>query len=604
MRWFRRFTLPAAVTCIPPLVSGESSLEPTAAELDVLIATTMQGWKVPGASVAIVRGDQVFLAKGYGYRDLEQKKPATEKTLFRLASVTKSFTAAGVTALVTQGKLEWNKPVRDYLPEFRLYDENLTVRVTPVDLLSHRTGLPRHDALWYFNRDLSREDLIHRLRYLEPSKDLRETYQYNNLMFLTAGYLTERVLNTTWEEAIRKLIFQPLSMTASTFTIEAMDKSSDHAAPYQKDKREIVQRVPHYTGNNVAPAGQINSNAEEMGRYVLMLLNSGSFAGKQVLSKAAVQKMTTAQMVVSGPADPRYPELGDSAYGLGLSVSSYRGHRLVHHGGAIDGYRSNLALLPEDKVGVVVLSNLGEVGFVNAITFDLFDRLLGLPARDWSRRFIEDERKGKAAQKAAQEEAEDKGYTARKSGTQPSHPLTEYAGQYEHPGYGTVRIEQLGEALSVRYGSLNTGLNHFHYDTFEFVTNPVAEDKSTLSFEADLAGEITSLSIPLEPLVPTIVFQRMADPEMRTREFLSPLVGAYELGASIWDVVLREDGVLQLRMQTGQVQVFDLEPVRGTTFRIKERTGWSLEFKKDSKGAVAEAVFHQPGSSSVIKRKP
>lgn len=596
MRWFRRLTLAAAVAFIPPVVSGESPPEPNAAELDALITATMRDWKVPGASLAIVRGDRVFLAKGYGYRDLEQKKPATEKTLFRLASVTKSFTAAGVAALVTQGKLEWNEPVRDYLPEFQLYEENLTARVTPVDLLSHRTGLPRHDFLWYFNRDLSREALIHRLRYLEPSKDLRETFQYNNLMFLTAGHLTGRVLNTSWEEAVGKLIFQPLSMSASTFTVEAMEKSRDHALPYQKDQQEKVQRVPHYTGNNIAPAGQINSNAEEMGRYLLMLLNGGSFEGKQVLSKADVQKMISAQMVVSAP-DPRYPELGDSAYGLGLSVSSYRGHRLVHHGGAIDGYRSNLALLPEDKVGVVVLSNLGRVGFATALTYDLFDRLLGLPPSGWSGRLLEDERKGKAAQ----DEAEGKGYTVRKTGTRPSHPLPDYAGYYEHPGYGTVKIEQSSDTLKLRYGFLNTDLNHFHYDTFELVWDPVSQDKLTLQFAADLAGEISSLSIPMEPLVPAIVFQRVADPRMRTREFLSPLVGTYELGALIVDVVLREDGVLQARTPTGQV--FDLEPARGTTFRIKQRTGWSLEFKKDSQGAVSEAVFHQPGSSSVMKRK-
>ncbi len=597
MRWLRSFTLFAALTSIPPTVYGETPPEPNAAELDALITATMQDWKVPGASVAIVRGDRVVMAKGYGYRDLEQKKPATEKTLFRLASVTKSFTAAGVAALVTQGKVEWNKPVRDYLPEFQLKEENLAARVTPVDLLAHRTGLPRHDALWYFNRDLSREELIRRLRYLELSKDLRETYQYNNLMFLTAGHLTGSVLNTSWEEAIRKLIFQPLSMAASTFTVEAMEKSTDYASPYGKDKHENVQRVPHYTGNNVAPAGQINSNAAEMARYVAMLLDGGSFGGRQVLSKADVQKMTTAQIVVSGPPDPRYPEFGDSAYGLGLIVSGYRGHRLVHHDGAIDGYRSNLALLPEDRVGVVVLSNLGGVGFVSALTYDLFDRLLGLPSHDWSRRFLEDERKGKSAQ----DEAEGKGYTARKTGTQPSHPLTEYAGHYEHPGYGKVRIEQSGETLNVRYGSLTTSLSHFHYDTFEFVADPVSEEKSTLRFETDLAGEIASLSIPMEPLVPAIVFQRVADPQMRTREFLAPLVGAYELGALNLDVTLREDGVLQLRTPAGRV--FDLEPTRGTTFRIKERTGWSLEFKRDSKGAVAEAVLHQPGSSSVMKRK-
>jgi len=598
MRWFRRFTLAAVVAFLSPVVSGESPPEPNPAALDALVTTTMQDWKVPAASVAIVRGDRVFLAKGYGYRDVEQKRPATEKTLFRLASVTKSFTAAGVAALVTQGKVEWNKPVRDYLPEFQLLEESLTARVTPVDLLAHRTGLPRHDALWYFNRDLSRDELIRRLRYLEPSKDLREAYQYNNLMFLAAGQLTGRVLSTSWEEAIRRLIFQPLSMTASTFTVEAMEKSTDYASPYGKDKHENVQRVPHYTGNNIAPAGQINSNAAEMARYVAMLLNGGSFGGRQVLSKADVQKMTTAQIVVSGPPDPRYPEFGDTAYGLGLVVASYRGHRLVHHDGAIDGYRSNLALLPENGVGVVVLSNLGGVGFVSALTYDLFDRLLGLPPRDWSRRFLEDERKGKSAQ----DEAERKGYTARKTGTQLSHPLPDYAGHYQHPGYGAVRIEQSGDTLSVRYGSLSAGLCHFHYDTFEFVADPVSEEKSTLRFETDLAGDIASLSIPMEPLVPVIVFQRVADPQMRTREFLVPLVGAYELGALIVDVVLREDGVLQARTPTGQI--FDLEPARGTTFRIKGRTGWSLEFKRDSKGAVPEAVLHQPGSSSVMKRKP
>lgn len=597
MRWLHCLTLAAAVVFTPAIASGDNLPEPNAAQLDALITATMQDWKVPGASVAIVRGDQVLLTKGYGYRDLEQKQPVTQKTLFRLASVTKSFTAAGIAALVTQGKLQWDSPVRDYLPDFRLYDEDLTARVTPVDLLSHRTGLPRHDAVWYYNRDLSREELIHRLRYLEPSKDLRETFQYNNLMFLAAGHLTGRALNTSWEEAMRKLIFQPLSMTASNFTLEAMESSRDHASPYQKDKQERVQRIPHYTGSNVAPAGQINSNAEEMGRYLLMLLNEGSFEGKQVLSQADVQKMMTAQMVVSG-ADARYPELGDSAYGLGLGVSSYRGHRAVQHGGAINGYRAHLALLPEDEVGVVVLSNLDGVGFVNAVAFDLFDRLLGLPPSDWSQRFLEDERKGRAAQT----EAEGKGYTARKSGTRPSHPLSDYPGHYEHPGYGTVRIEPAGKALSLRYGFLNTNLDHFHYDTFEFVTDPVSEDKSTLRFETDLAGEIASLSTPMEPLVPAIIFQRVADPQMRTREFLSSLVGAYELGASNWDVVLREDGVLQLQTQAGQV--FDLEAVRGATFRIKERTGWSLEFKKDSSGAVTEAVFHQPGSSSVMKRKP
>lgn len=598
MRRLHYFSLAVVVAVLPSSVSGQSSPEPTVAELDALIATTLQDWKVPGASVAIVRGDQALLVKGYGFRDVENRLPATEKTLFRLASVTKSFTAAGVAALATQGKLDWSKPVREHLPEFRLSREELTAGVTPLDLLSHRTGLPRHDAIWYYNRDFTREDLIHRLRYLEPSKDLREAYQYNNFMFLTAGYMTGRILNTSWEDAMRELIFKPLGMSTTNISIEAMEKHRDHAEPYQKDKKEVVQKVPNYPGSNLAPAGQINSNAEEMSRYLSMLMNGGVFEGRQLLARADVQKMTTAQMVVSGPPDPRYPELGDSAYGLGLSITGYRGHRMVHHGGALDGFRANLAFLPEGKIGIVVLSNLGRVGFVTALTYDLFDRLLGLPARDWSKRFLDDERKGKAAQ----DEAEGKGYSTRKTGTKPSHPLPEYTGYYEHPGYGVVRISEGGEGLSVRYGFLDTALNHFHYDTYECVTNPVTQDKLTLRFETDLDGEIASLSVPMDPLAPAIVFKRVADPEMRTRAFLTPLTGKYELGATVLDVVLREDGILKLHQPSGLA--LELEPVRGTTFRIKERTGWSLEFKRDAKGEVNEAVLHLPGSSSVLKRKP
>ncbi len=594
----RCFALIFLFAFISPASRSDSPPDLNTTELDALITATMRDWKVPGAAIAIVRGDDVLLAKGYGLRDVTERKPVTEKTLFRIGSVTKSFTAAGVAALVTQGRVEWNRPVHGYLPEFQLYRDDLTARVTPLDLLCHRTGLPRHDALWYFNRDLSRKQLIHRLRYLEPSKDLRETFQYNNFMFFTAGYLTGRMLNTSWEQAVRALILDPLAMTATTISIADMERNPDHALPYQKDKQEVVQQVPQFSSDSLAPAGMINSNAEEMGRYLSMLMNGGRFDGKQVISEADVRKMTTAQMVVSGLSDPRYPELGVNAYGLGLLVGDYRGHRLVTHGGALDGYRANLAFLADEGIGIVVLSNLGQVQFVNALTYDLLDRLLGLPARDWSQRYLDDERKGKAADT----EAEAKGYTVRKSGTKPSHPLADYTGHYEHPGYGRVQVDQTGKNLNVRYGSLSTALNHFHYDVFEFVTDPVAQDKLTLRFETDLDGEITSLIIPMEPLVPAIVFKRVADPQMRTRAFLEPLTGQYELGATLFNIVLRGDGVLQALQANGQV--FELEPVRGRTFRVKERPGYLLEFKKGKDGAVTEAALHVPGSSSVMKRKP
>lgn len=594
MRILRLLGLVMIVVAAP--VAAESSAPPDNAELEALIERVRQEWKVPGAAVAIVRGDQPILVKGFGYRDLEKKQPATGNTLFRIGSVTKSFTAAGVAALVTQGKLEWGQPVREALPEFRLYNDDLTARVTPVDLLSHRTGLPRHDSIWYYNRDWSRENLIGRLRHMEPSKDLREAFQYNNFMFLAAGYLTGRTLETSWEDAVRKLIFEPLSMTATNISLEQMEKNRDHAVSYLKDKQDAVQKTPSYAFGGIAPAGMINSNAEEMGRYLSMLMNDGRYKGAQVLARADVQKMTTAQMTV-GPSDPRYPELGGNAYGLGLSVTSYRGRRMVHHGGAIDGFRAHLVFLPEEKLGVVVLSNLGRVNFVTAVSHELLDRLLVLPAVNWSKRYLSDEQTAKAAQ----DEADSKGYSPRRSGTQPSHALADYAGHYEHPGYGTVRVEQVGAQLKVNYGHLDTALNHFHYDSFEFITEPTSQSKMRLRFETDAEGEIASLSAPMEPLVAPIVFTRVADPRMREQSFLKTLTGKYTLGNAVFDVVLREDGALLLTQSSGQT--LELQPLRGSTFRVKDRAGWSLEFKRAQDSAVSEAVLHVPGASSILKRK-
>ncbi len=582
---------------VPSPAVAQRQARPDNAELEAIVQETMREWNVPGAAVAIVRGEQPLLVRGFGYRDLANKKPVTERTLFRIGSITKSFTAAGVAALVSQGKLEWDEPVREALPELRLYSDELTAGVTPVDLLSHRTGLPRHDAIWYYNRDWSRENLMGRLRYMEPSKDLREAFQYNNFMFLAAGYLTGQVLDTSWEEAIRDLIFEPLSMTATNVSLDAMEQNRDHALSYLKDKQDMVQKAPSYAFDGLAPAGLINSNAEEMGRYLSMLMNDGRYKDQQVLAKADVQKMTTAQMVV-GPSDPRYPELGDSAYGLGLLVTNYRGRRLVHHGGGLDGFRAHLAFLPQEKLGIVVLSNLGRNNFVIAVSQALFDHFLGVPDGNWAERYLSDEKTAKAAQ----DEAESKGYSPRKSGTQPSHALADYAGHYEHPGYGTVRIEQAGDQLTVRYGSLDTALEHFHYDSFEFITEPVSQSKLRLRFETDAEGEIASLSAPLEPLVAPIVFIRIADPRMREPAFLRPLTGKYALGNTIFEVVLREDGQMLVVQPNGQTLY--LEPMRGTTFRIKDRAGWSLEFKRATDaGAINEAVLHVPGASSVLKRK-
>ncbi len=565
------------------------------AGLDEFVAQEMKNWKVPGVAVAVVKDGQVILSKGYGSRDMEKQLPVTPQTLFAIGSITKSFTVTALGLLADEGKLDWDKPVREYLPEFRLYDQVASEHMTPRDLVTHRSGLPRHDALWY-NSTFTRREMVERLRYLEPSKDFRSTWQYNNLMFLTAGYLAGQLAGTSWEELVRARIFAPLGMTGSNFSVSDSEKSSDFAQPYATVKEEI-KKIPFRGIDEMAPAGAINSNVEDMSRYLLFHLNQGKYEGKQLLSAANAQQMQSPQMVIQGPL--RYPEIGHAAYGMAFVVSSYRGHKMVQHGGAIDGFIALLTFLPQDNLGVVVLTNSTVRQLPNVITYNVFDRLLGAEPAPWSARLKEQQKKDEESE----EEAKKKGYTPRKEGTQPSHPLADYAGDYEHPGYGvaTIAVADNGE-LKFTFNRMTSPLKHFHYDVFEVPEDPLDPfEKTKVQFLMSVNGDIDRVLVPLEPNVKEIVFTRRAEKKMRERSFLEPLAGEYTLGATTVSVTLKGEDTLVL-VVPGQPP-YELVPARGLTFDLKGLTGFSLEFKKDAAGAVTEAVFYQPNGTFVAKRK-
>jgi len=564
--------------------------------LDEFVAATMKDWKVPGVAVAVVKDGQVIYSRGHGYRDLEQQWPVTPRTLFAIGSITKSFTVTALGMLADEGKLDWDKPVREYLPEFRLSDPVAGERMTPRDLVTHRSGLPRHDALWY-NSTFTRRELVERLRYLEPSRDFRTTYQYNNLMFLTAGYLAGRLAGTSWEDLVRARIFAPLGMTGSNFSVTDSQQSPDFAQPYTTVKEE-VKKIPFRGIDEMAPAGSINSNIEDMTRYLLFHLNQGKAGDRQLLSANNAQQMQSPQMVIPGAL--RYPELGHSAYGMAFVVSSYRGHKLVQHGGAIDGFIALLSFLPQDNVGVVVLTNSTARPPTSIITYQVFDRLLGMAPVDWNARFLEDRKKSEESE----EEAKKKGYTPRKEGTQPSHPLADYAGDYEHPGYGILRIEVADDkkGLKFTYNRMTSPLRHFHYDVFEVPENPLDPfEKGKVQFLMSVNGDIDRVLVPLEPNVKEIVFTRRAEEKMRQRSFLEPLTGDYLLGAVTVSVTLKGEDTLILTVP-GQPP-YELAPARGLTFDLKSLTGFSVEFKKDAAGVVTEVVFYQPNGTFVAKRK-
>lgn len=602
---FHRFTpilLAALLVAVPAMAQTKAATSSPSAQaqvakspldgLDAFVADAMKQWNVPGMAVAVVQDGKVTYAKGYGYRDVEKQLPVTTKTLFAIGSITKSFTVTLLGQLADEGKLDWDKPVREYLPTFHLYDPVATEHMTPRDLVTHRSGLPRHDLLWYGN-GFTRKELFDRLRYLEPSKDFRSTYQYQNLMFMTAGVLASQVSGQPWEQMIRERIFAPLGMNPSNLSVTDSQKSADFALPYV-ERKEQIKLVPFRNIDQIGPAGSINSNAEDMARYVLLHLQKGKHEGKQILSEAQAAAMQTPQMVVPGALP--YKEVGHSQYGMGLGVGVYRGHKVVSHGGGIDGFTALLTFLPQDGIGMIILTNCGGSALPTVVARNIFDRLLGLDPIPWAERFKEQVKK----QKASEEEAKKKGYTPRREGTQPSHDLQEYAGEYEHPGYGIARVDREGEALKLTYYTLSAPLKHYHYDIFEVPDDPaLAFDGLKVSFFTNVKGEIGSLSAPLEPNVKDIVFTRRG--EKKERAELEPLVGEYALGATTVKVELQKDDKLTLTLP-GQ-PTYELAPTKGLGFDIKGLNGYSVEFKKDDADRIVEMVFFQPNGTFVAKKK-
>lgn len=560
---------------------------------DEFVNTTIQDWKVPGVAIAIVKDGEVLLSRGYGKRDLAQSLDVTPKTLFSIGSATKAFTTMALGMLADEGKLDWDTPVKHYLPTFKLYDSFATERMTPRDLVTHRSGLPRHDLLWY-GSERTRKELFDHLQYLEPTKDLRAVWQYQNLMYMVAGYLAGEIAGASWEEFVQKRIFDRLGMNSTLFSTTQGQQTADFSLPYMEQKDE-VKLIPFYEEQwAVGPAGSIVSNVADMSKWVLLHINKGKYEGDQVISTGQLAQMHAPQMVIGDAA--QYPEMLASSYGLGWFVVPYRGHTMIHHGGNIDGFSALVTFLPADNFGMVVLTNLNANPVPGIITYNICDRLLGMDAVPWSER----SRKIYLEVKEAGERDKEKTETDRVPGTHPSHALDAYTGDYEHPGYGVIAIEQDGEQLRVKFNSLDCPLKHYHYDIFEAEIEKF-DLSMKVSFSTNVRGDIDGFSAPLEPLVKDIVFKRVARKEMTEKSFLEQFVGDYELMGMTMTVSLKGGKALSVAVP-GQPD-YELEPYKGTEFHLKGLSGFSVEFKRDQTGKVTEAILAQPGGVFTAKKK-
>ncbi|HYR30108.1 MAG TPA: serine hydrolase [Thermoanaerobaculia bacterium] len=537
------------------------------AGIDDTINAALKSWQVPGLAVAVIADGKLAWSKGFGHRDVEKNLPMTADTLLPIGSITKSFTTLLMGMLVDEGKLEWDKPVRGYVPEFRAADELLTARLTPRDLVTHRTGLPRHDLVWYNNKDLTRTQIVERLSHLGASEDLRTRYQYNNLMFLAGGFLVEEITGKPWEDVTRERVFGPLGMARSTFSDAEAEKDADHARGYREEDDKLLL-MPFREVGNMGPVGSISSSANEMAKYALLHLNRGKAEGKQLVQPGTIREMHTPQMAVG--ALPDQPELGPASYGLGWMIDTYRGKLRVAHGGNIDGFSALLTMFPNDNVAVVTLSNANGTAIPGLVRNHIVDKLLDLPSKDWLGEAYGRRQLSRQANKAAEE----KKTSTRKSGTRPSHPIADYAGEYEHPGYGIVRIEKLtGDKLQATYNRNLTPLEHWHYDVFNGVENPsdpTFEDMK-YHFRSDLAGNIAMLEASFEPRVDPIVFRKRPEARLSDPAHLQQFLGDYVLGPQPINLSLRGT---KLVLTVGNQPPYELLPDIDGWYNLKGLSGF------------------------------
>lgn len=565
------------------------------AGFEEFIERARQARKVPGFALAIVVNGEVVLQQGFGLRNVEEQLPVTTKTLFAIGSSTKAFTAFVLGTLVDEGKLEWDAPAIDKAPSLRFFERSTTERITARDLVTHRSGLPRHDLVWY-NADASRDELVKRLAYLEPVVDLREEWNYQNLAYVTAGWLSEQITGKSWEDSVRERVFTPLGMAHSNFSVLDSQKRPDYALGYA-EKDDVVSVMPFRDITAVGPAGSINSDIEDMTRWVTLQLSKGRVGDKQVIAGLVLKELHTPQMTLA--EFPERAELGPQSYAHGWLVEPYRGHLRLHHGGNIDGFSALVSFLPEDGIGLVALTNLNGNGLPEIVMRHALDRLLGLEPIAWDAEALA---KRDAAREIAKD-AEAKQATVRKTGTQPAHELGDYVGEFAHPGYGTLRVELDGAQLCATFNRIRTPLEHWHYEVFNGSAKKVDDQTFNdvkLLFVTDLRGEVNAVESELEPRVKPIRFERRADARMSDAQFLADFVGEYEFAGQNTRIELSGTA---LRMNVPGQPTYDLVPQKLDAFTLKQYSAIRVRFVRDAAGKVTEIVSEQPNGVFSGKRK-
>ena len=477
---------------------------PDLAAFDAYVTQGVKDWEIPGLAIAIVKGDSVLFAKGYGVRRLGAAEKVDEHTLFAIGSTTKAMTAASLGMLVDEGKAAWHEPVKTYLPSLQLYDPVMTRELTVRDLLTHHTGIPGTDLLWAGN-DFSTEEIVRRMRFVKPFASFRSAYSYMNVQYAMAGEVLRAAGGIPWATFVQQRIFTPLGMRETVPTLANTRDQQNVATPHLRI-RDTIRVIENRTVDPVAPAGAVWSSVSDMAKWMRFVLDSGRVGGRRLISEATFHQWLTPQVII--PREAFYPTTRltrphYTAYGLGWFLQDYNGQSVAMHTGSIDGMVAILGLIPDQKVGVYVLANLDHAELRHALMWRVFDLFTTGPGRDWSRdlKAMYDSlaMQGRAAQREVEQ--------GRIAGTKPSLALAQYAGTYADSLLGDAVVTYDKGVLRVRIGKGFDGrLDHWHYDTFRAVWNDERTSPTFLTFNVDAAGKAAVMKVDLGE---TLEFERV-----------------------------------------------------------------------------------------------
>ncbi|MGD1845393.1 MAG: serine hydrolase [Salibacteraceae bacterium] len=462
------------------------------ADLDAYLEAARKSYELPGLAIGIVKDGKMVYQKGFGVRDISTNEKVDVQTVFAIASLSKAFTAASVGLMVDEGKLSWDDRVKDHLPELQLHDPYITSQLTVRDLLCHRSGLRTFDGdlLWY-GTDYSRDEILQRIRQLPVQYDFRARFGYQNIMFIGAGELVPRITGSSWDDYVKQRIFQPLGMTNSYTSIRQFPDDINLAMPHVKGEKD---RLLNY--DNSGGAATINSCVADLSKWMQMWLDQDKEGGTALLKSETINTIFSNHTNLRVRAFDQENGTHFKGYGLGWFLMDYQGVKVVHHGGGLPGYISKLALVPEQNLGIIVLTN-GETSLPSALMYQIIDLMNDRSDRDWAQEFLAYKTQDEQQKEEDQKEREN----SRVKGTRASVATSALVGTYRDEMYGdaTVKLQdgKLYFVMEPAKTLFQGALNHWHYDTYEIRLKDRFLPPGYITFEFDSKGAVKGFTIDL-----------------------------------------------------------------------------------------------------------